>query len=226
MTHAQFVKQLPRLVKNYKPSKEVLAKLNQLELLIIIGPTGVGKSTIIDQLGIPYVISDTTRKARLGEQEGIDFFFRQDYQKLIQELQKGEFVQAAVDPSGELKATKADYYPAKGRVVMAVVADAVPTFRELGFKKTISVFIVPPTYDEWMRRLKRRLLAEEELAKRLNEAKRSLKFALEDKSTHLILNDKIDKAVDQIKKTLAGNVNPAREEQARKSVTALLDGIN
>src|SRR6266550_839801 len=111
MTSEEFRRQLPELVRNYRPAPDVLNKIKNLNLLMVIGPSGVGKTTIINRLGLRYVPSDTTRDSRLGEQEGVDFYFRKDYGQIVSELKNGQFVQAAVDSGGDLKATKASSYP-------------------------------------------------------------------------------------------------------------------
>ncbi|MGH7156765.1 MAG: hypothetical protein ACREGG_01465, partial [Candidatus Saccharimonadales bacterium] len=64
MTREDFIKLLPNLVKDYQPLPEVLTLISNIDLLMIIGATGVGKTAIIKHLGIPYVVTDTTRPIR------------------------------------------------------------------------------------------------------------------------------------------------------------------
>lgn len=109
---------------------------------------------------------------------------------------------------------------------MAVVADAVPVFRNDGFKQTISLFITPPSYAEWMQRLGSHDLNKEQLAKRLAEASRSLRFALHDEEMHFVLNDDIDKAVEQAQDIITGKTNKQRENQARQIAESLLNKVD
>lgn len=226
MDRQQFLKKLPSLVKNYKPTPGILERLKNLELLMIVGPTGAGKTSIINKLNIKYVPSDTTRAPRPHEVEGQDFFFRTDYDQIVNEINAGEFVQIVVDPSGDLKGTIANVYPLEGWISMAVVTDAVPIFWDLGFKKTLSAYIVPPSYEEWMRRLKHQHLKPAEHSKRLEEAKRSIKFALADKTMHFILNDDLEKAVAQTNSLLKGKRDQSREEEARAVAAQILSELN
>jgi guanylate kinase len=83
MTREEFLKVIPDLVKDYMRPAEVLARISGIELLIIVGATGVGKTTVIKRLGIPYVVADTTRPIRPDEINGTDYFFRTDYDQLI-----------------------------------------------------------------------------------------------------------------------------------------------
>jgi guanylate kinase len=189
---------------------------------MVIGPSGVGKTSTIERLGLQYVPSDTTRDPRPGEQEGVDFYFRKDYDQIVSEFKNGQFVQVAADSSGDLKATRADAYPDSGNIVMAIVTDVVPIMRQLGFKETLSAFITPPSYEEWMQRMSTHGIAGGELNKRLAEAKRSLTFALSDPQMHFILNDDIDDAVTQTRDLLAGQVDSFREQTAKDNARQIL----
>lgn len=226
MTRAEFLKQLPELVVNYNPAQNVLTKIGNLNLLMVIGPSGVGKTSVINKLGLQYVPSDTTREPRPGEKEGQDFYFRTDYDQIISEFKNGQFVQVAVDSGGDLKATRDSSYPDSGTIVMTIVTDVVPIVRKLGFAKTTSAFITPPSYEEWMKRLKTHELKEEQLNKRLQEAKRSLSFALNDPEMHFILNDNLNEAVHRTKDLVSGQVDTTREQTARQIAEELLSRIN
>jgi guanylate kinase len=225
MTRDEFKKQLPDLVRNYVPASDVANHIKNLDLLMVIGPSGVGKTAIINRLNLKYIISDTTRDRRPDEKEGVYYYFRQDYGQIIEEIKNGRFVQVAVDSGGDLKATRDSTYPDSGIAVMAVVAGVVPNFRQLGFRKTISVFITPPSFEEWMQRLDVHNLSAEQQAMRLSEAARSLEFALNDKEVHLILNDNIVEAVNQTKNSLEGIVDQEREAKARSTAEELLGNV-
>jgi len=226
MTREDFTSQLPELVNSYHPASDVLEQIKGLEVLMVVGPSGVGKTTLIQGSGLAYVPSDTTRQARPGEIEAQDFYFRSDYDQIIQEMQSGRFVQVAVDSGGDLKATKATSYPQSGIVVMAVVADVLPVFRQLGFKRTVTAFITPPTYDEWMRRLLIHHLTPSEFAKRIEEAQRSIGIALNDSEMHFVLNDNIELAEKQLVGLLAGAVDREREQTAKTAANALLAKVS
>lgn len=221
MTREDFLKALPELIKGYQRPAAVLAKISNLDLLMIIGATGVGKTSIIKRLGIPYVIADTTRPIRPDEINGADYFFRTDYDQLVTEIKRREYVQVALGPTGDFYGTRATAYPEVGLAVYAVVADVIPQFRQLGFGETISAFITPPHFLEWMDRLDRHNVESDQLAKRLAEAKRSFNFALNDEQTHLILNDDLDLAVHQTVMLANGEVDKEREAKARQSASLI-----
>jgi guanylate kinase len=60
---------------------------------------------------------------------------------------------------------------------------------------------------------------------RLAEAARSFEFALNDKETHLILNDDIEDAVNQTKNVLESNIDHERELEARSIAESLLGNV-
>jgi guanylate kinase len=68
-----------------------------------------------------------------------------------------------------------------------------------------------------MSRIDRHNSESDQLAQRLDEAKRSFEFALNDKETHFILNDDLDMAVHQTEMLLNGKTDSARESTARQS---------
>jgi guanylate kinase len=226
MTREEFLKIFPELIKNYQPAPEVLAHIGNVELLMLIGPSGVGKTALISKVDLPFVLSDITRNPRFVERDGMDYYFRTDYDRIITEIKDRQFVQTAVGPGGDFYATRASSYPVAGPAAMAIVADVIPVFRSLGFAKTMSIFVVPPSYEEWMRRLKALSFPSDLLAKRLVEAKRSLEFALSDGELHFILNDEIDAAVSQTQQLLEGKVNAEREQQAKKIAAELLNHLS
>jgi guanylate kinase len=215
MTREEFLIELPKLAKNYQASSDVLNRIANITLCMIVGPTGVGKSTLIEHSDLAFVPTDTTRQPRPGERDGIDMHFHKDYDQIISDIKAGRFVQIALGASGDLYATRDTSYPTSGVATMPVMADVIPIFRGLGFKKTITAFITPPSYEEWMRRIKKPGLSDQDIQKRLPEAERSLKFALHDDQTHFILNDKIEAAVTQLDSLLDGIVDKDREAVAR-----------
>jgi guanylate kinase len=226
MTREEFQKQLPELVSNYRPALDVADHISRINVLMVVGPSGVGKTTLINELPIKHVLSDNSRPPRPGEREGVDFYFRSDYEQVIKELKGGRFVQAVIDSGGDLKATKATSYPDEGDVVMAVIADAIPIFRNFGFAKTTTAFITPPNYEEWMRRMHSHGLQGDELAKRMAEAKRSLSFALNDEGTHFILSDEIPATVKQLQDLADGRIDELRELKAQIAAEQILYKLN
>jgi len=226
MTRAEFIFNLPEITKGYRPATRVIEKLKNIDLLMVVGPSGVGKTSVINKLGIPIIPPDTTRDPRPEETNGRDFNFRQDFDQIVQEIQTGQFVQLVVGASGDLYATKADSYPDLGRAVLPVMANVLGIFRTLGFKSTQTVFITPPSHQEWFRRLSTHNLNQDQLDKRMKEARQSLHLSLLDNDMHFILNDDLDKAAAQIKSVLVGQIDLEREGAARSAALKISNALH
>ncbi len=217
----------------YNPAPHVIDRLKQVRFVAIIGPTAVGKSTLITALmrrdpSIHLVLNNTTRAARPEEREGIDYLFktRADMEARIA---RGEYVQVAPSVLGDLYATAPEGYSIEGISVMAVLADAMPVFRSLPFQSLHSVFVLPPDWETWQRQLAQHGFTPEQRAKRLDEAQRSLQFALDDTETKLIINDDVETAVDDFLQIAFGRPLDERQQQdqvrARQIAQDLLDHL-
>ena len=93
MDKQQFIMWARQLGKTYQASPATKLQLSELELIAVIGPTGVGKTTIIDALGLPEVKSDTTRDMRPEEKKNKNYYFRKDYDQIIQDIKDGRYSQ-------------------------------------------------------------------------------------------------------------------------------------
>jgi guanylate kinase len=219
MDKAMFLRAVSELQQSYRPSAETLAHLAQVDLVAVVGPTGVGKSTMTHRAGIPYILSDVTRPPRSGEVDGVDYNFRADLNALLTEIQSGQFVQYVVERNGEFYGTRASSYPAEGPCAMSVIATAMPTFKVLGFHSVRPVFIVPPSHTEWMHRISSH--RDKDLEGRLLEAKESLSIALTDPMYTFLLNDNLEEAVVTLKNIAAGKTDAGLSVRARNAANEL-----
>jgi guanylate kinase len=223
MDKQTFLNQAAALQVQYTANEQVREQLAKVDLLAIVGPTGVGKSTMTHRAGIPYVLSDVTREARQGEVNGIDYNFRADYDALLAEIQAGQFVQYVVQRNGEFYGTKATSYVAEGPCVMSVIATAVPSFKLLGFRSLRPVYIVPPSHTEWMHRISSH--RDKDLESRLLEAKESMSFALTDPSYSFLLNDDLDHAVQTLHEIAHGTVDAGLSARARSVANTIYEHL-
>ena len=183
----------------------ILLKLNERGLLVIIsGPSGVGKGTIRKALfEIPdnnfcYSVSMTTRKPREGEIDGQDYFFvsREEFERRIKEngfLEYAEFV-------GEYYGTPLDYIDKQMSVGKEVIVEievqgALQVQERL--PEAVFIFIVPPSRQALTERLKNRGTdTEDKIKKRI--AKAESEYSLAYKYDYIVVNDDVHNAADRI----------------------------
>ncbi|MDQ3064741.1 MAG: hypothetical protein M3Q36_00520 [bacterium] len=214
---------LKDLQPGYRANPQVLAQLSHINILAVIGPTGAGKSTIVRQSGLPFVIGDTTRAPREGEVQGKDYNFRIDFENMVREIDDGEFVQYVIQRDIDIYGTRSSSYPASGVCVMSILATALVDFRNIGFNSLRPIYIVPPNHSEWMRRISAH--RDKDLEARLLEAKESLMAALNDPSYVFIINDNLETAISVLQGVARGSVDMNESSRARTSASTLFEHL-
>lgn len=224
MDKTDFIKWANKLADGYQASEDVKQRLAQVDLIAIVGPTGVGKTAIIEELDIPFVKSDVSREKRPNEDDESDYHFRSDFLNIIEEIKNGEYVQFLVSRSGEFYGTRKDSYPESGLCTMAIVAEAIDSFRALGFRKVVPIYIMPPGYVEWMRRVGAN--RHRDIHERIAESIESIKIAIKDPEYRFVLNDNLDLAVKDVKNIISGkSVDEHRARLAKDTTDVLLEKL-
>ncbi len=174
-------------------------------LLMISGPSGVGKTTITR--GVERSIADsvfsvscTTRAKTEADVEGVDYHFidREEFDGMIAD---GAFLEWA-DVFGKRYGTRrrwVDEQLARGRlVILEIDVEGAKQVKEK-MPEAFGIFILPPSEEELFRRLKARDRESEELiAKRFNEAKREIATAHEcGVYDRFIVNEDLDDAIQE-----------------------------
>lgn len=174
------------------------------KFIIISGPSGVGKDTLADLLikrinGI-YSVSMTTREKRHYEKEGVDYFFRtkEEFQKYIDEDKFFEHATYNNNYYGTLKDFVFDNIN-KGIDVISVIEIKGAMQIEKVYSDALSIFIMPPSFEELERRLRNRNSnTEEDIQNRLEIAKEEIKY--KDRYDYVVINNTVDEAVDELVK--------------------------
>ncbi|HSX29762.1 MAG TPA: hypothetical protein VLE73_04360 [Candidatus Saccharimonadales bacterium] len=187
---------------NYTPNPEVLERLKGIHFLGVVGPTAAGKSTLIKEAlarepSLHMVRNHTSRPPREGEQDRTEVIFH-PRQEMEWRIDKGEYVQVAPSFFGDLYATGPDDYSTDGIAVLPILADAVPIFRTLPFKQFDCIFVVPPSWDVWLRRISHHHFTLDKLERRMQEAERSLAYALVDPDIKMLIDLDVQTGVDDM----------------------------
>jgi guanylate kinase len=179
-------------------------------LVVISGPSGVGKSTVVDRVmkiapGLKLSVSATTRAARPGEKEGEDYFFvtKEQFSEMVK---TGKFLEWA-EVHGAYYGTPKSYIEeqlGKGRVVVLEVdVQGAQSIREVLQSRKFSahavfVFLIPPSVDILAFRLKKRKTENEELVNyRLRAAIAELQVM--EKYDYIVVNDKVESAAEKVR---------------------------
>ena len=184
----------------YTPAPSAIKHLNQVTLVAVVGPSCVGKTTILRAAlaaddGLNWALVDTSRAPRPGEQEGVDYRFCSK-EAMMDRVARGAYVNVAPSTNGDLYATSPESFSRGELAVMAIWADAMPVFRSLPFKQIRTIFILPPNFDVWQQRMQERNFSSSQYVSRREEAARSLAFACADPETSFVVNDDLETATD------------------------------
>jgi len=174
-------------------------------LLVISGPSGVGKTSLVKKFleefknEVIFSISCTTRKPRPGEVHGKDYFFvdQKTFEKMIEKDELLEWANVHGNYYGTLKSFVYENL-LKGKSVLLDI-DPHGAFQiKQKIRDSVLIFILPPSWDELKKRLqKRKSESESEIQKRLRRAREEIKFCKD--YDYLIVNDRLEKAYEVLK---------------------------
>ncbi|MGH2742862.1 MAG: guanylate kinase [Thermoleophilaceae bacterium] len=169
-------------------------------ILVITGPSGVGKGTLIKGLlervpGLQLAVSATTRKPREADVNGVDYHFlsEEDFDRRVA---RGEFVEHAEYAGNRYGTLKSELErPAQG-IVLEIDVQGARQVRER-LPDAVLTFIEPPSFADLERRLAARASDQpDQIERRLAAALDELNAAGE--FDHRIVNDDLERALDEL----------------------------
>ncbi len=174
------------------------------KLIIFSAPSGSGKTTIVRHIleqfpDLEFSVSACSRPKRAGEVHGRDYYFL-GREEFLEKIRQGEFVEwEEVYPGsyyGTLKSELKRIWDSGKHVVFDIdVAGGLNLKNQFG-SRALAIFIRPPSLADLEKRLRGRSSeSEEKLEERLKKAGSELACA--DRFDRIILNDKLNKAVDR-----------------------------
>jgi len=238
MNH-DLVDKISELLKTYQPSQTTVQLVQDTPIVLLVGVSGAGKDTIKHKLvetGYYHeFISHTTRPPRSNhgvmEQDGVEYHFisLEDAKRMIE---AGEFVEAKMYGGKVYGTSVAEVQKAHdgGKIALNdIEVQGVAEYRKIS-PNVKAMFIVPPTYEEWRRRLMYRYGSDgadpNELAQRTQTAIDELVHALEVDYYHFIINDTLERAVHVINEIAhSKDTFNDKDEWAREQAQALLETI-
>ena len=173
-------------------------------MLVVTGPSGVGKGTLIRTLrervpGLELSVSATTRAPRPGEREGVDYYFLSE-REFERRLAAGEFLEHAEYAGNRYGTLSSEIDRARAAGARALVLEIeVQGARQVreALPAAVQVFIAPPSEEALRTRLVGRGSDEpEQIERRLAVAREEL--AARDEFEHVIVNDRLEEAVEEL----------------------------
>lgn len=179
------------------------------KLVILSGPSGVGKDTVIGawkkvRPEVVRVVAYTTRNRRDGEEDGVDYHFV-PIERFLSMVKEEKFL--------EWKNVHNNYYGTPIHDMQAILDDGKIAILKIDVQgamtamekrpDAISIFLLPPSMEELERRIRgRKSDSEEVIQLRLQNAKNELGHA--DRYQYRVVNDDLDRCVREIDELVMG----------------------
>jgi guanylate kinase len=178
-------------------------------LIVLCGPSGVGKSTISRELAekysVSYIVSATTRPKREGDDKGKEYqhLSKEEFFKRLESDEFLEYAQNYDDYYGTPTHPALDLL-AKGRDILLEIDVQGALQVRYQYPQCLAIFILPPDEPTLLHRLEARgRESGEEISKRFRAAKREIHMA---KGSHafdyMVINDNLNRAVEEIIKII------------------------
>ncbi len=174
-------------------------------LIVISGPSGVGKDAVVRTLqrreaALHFVVTATSRKIRENEVNGVDYIFvsEQEFERMIDNNELLEYAVVYDQYKGIPKSQIRDALQSGKDVIMRIDVQGAATIRKL-CPEAVLIFLIPSNQDEWIQRLiERQSETSESMRLRVITARQELTRLAEFDYVVVNAQDCLDEAVDAI----------------------------
>ena len=228
------LKEFQKVLKDYKPSIDVIDLLNQIKVVFLVAPAASGRNTIIRNMIMTgkyyYLISDTTRKPRINngvpERDGAEYWFKNEEQ-MLDGLHRGEYIEASIIHEQQVSgASIQELRNALEKTLIAITDIDIQgcDFLQDYARDAENIFVLPPDFDEWMRRMDGRGAMElSEKKRRLQSAVKEIQGALTRPYFKFVVNWDLRSTCEQLhEEILDGIFDEHRQQEARHHAVTLL----
>jgi guanylate kinase len=186
-------------------AEQTEAKKHRGLLIVLCGPSGVGKSTISRMLetrmDIRYTVSATTRLKKPQDDDGkrYDHITREEFFRRLDNDEFLEYAQVYDDYYGTPKHPALDYLEAGKDVLLEIDVQGALQVR-YQYPDALEIFILPPSRQTLLQRLNDRGRdSDEDINKRFRAARREISMAKGSRSfDYLVFNDDLERAVGEV----------------------------
>jgi guanylate kinase len=180
---------------------------NLKKLIIITGPSGVGKGTVVKELldrntDIWLSISATTRNPRVGENDGLNYYFisEERFKDMIDKKEFLEWAQFAGNYYGTPLSTVNEKIEKGFIVLLEIEVEGAKQIKEK-FPESLSIFLLPPSKEELEKRIRNRGTEKEEaIDRRLSRA--NYEIASSNQFDFVLTNHDVDETVKEVFKII------------------------
>lgn len=222
-----------QLLGSYKPNQECLNILNSINLALLIAPVATGRNTIIKELlklgNYHYLVSDTTRLMRVNdgvhEQNGVEYWFKNE-ELVLEGVKNGDYLGPAIIHNQQISGVHiSEIKIALTDSKVAITDMDIQGADEIKILKpdTINIFLLPPTFEEWMRRLTERGAMEiDEKIRRLKSAVAEIAEVIPKKDVAIFINDDLTETVNKINNYILHQKYDEDDDKAREHASDIL----
>ncbi len=172
-------------------------------LIVLSGPSGVGKDAILNrmrilELPLHFTVTATTRPIRDNERDGVDYQFisEETFRHMLEEGDLLEHAQVYGNSYGVPKSQVRNAMSAGHDVLVKIDVQGAATIKRLA-PQAVMIFVVPPSIHELERRLKWRMTeSDESLRRRIEESRSEMEHV--GAFDYVVTNDALDDAVHQM----------------------------
>ena len=180
---------------------------NLKKLIIITGPSGVGKGTVVKELldrnkDIWLSISATTRNPRVGEKDGLNYYFisEERFKDMIDKKEFLEWAQFAGNYYGTPLSSVNEKIEKGFIVLLEIEVEGAKQIKEK-FPESSSIFLLPPSKEELEKRIRNRGTEKEEaIDRRLSRA--NYEIASSNQFDFVLTNHDVDETVKEVFKII------------------------
>lgn len=197
-------------------------------LLVISGPSGCGKGTVLkeytDKNDNVYVsISATTRDPREGERYGVNYYYltREEFEKKIEEHGFLEYADFCGNYYGTPREPVEEHLASGNDVILEIDVQGALQVRR-NFPEAVLVFILPPSFEELRQRLIGRGTESMEIIKKRLSAATS-EFEQAGEYDYVVVNDEVQRAAAEIKAIF--DAEKCRAVNNKEFIKGVLDSV-